>query len=270
VIDSQGRFVWYELITTDKEVAKAFYQEVLGWEPRDVRGMSYTVFTVGNAPVGGLLSVPEDAKLGWIGHVGVDDLDAALDRARQLGGAVVVQPMEVLELGRFAVVADPQMATIALFQGPGLGEEPYAELDSPGRVGWHELFVTDRNRVSAFYSELFGWQTAETNMGTRGVYQLLTIGGQTFGGMVFKPPIIAAPFWLYYFNVADIDAASKRVKAGGGQILYGPVEVLDSSWIVHCTDPQGVMFALVGKRKYKAIVFVKPVDSYLGGKRSAE
>jgi uncharacterized protein len=82
VTDWHGRFVWYELIAADqdKEAAKAFYTNVLGWEARNgsVPGMAYTVFTVGNASVSGLLSLPEDSRLGWIGHVWVADMEAAL------------------------------------------------------------------------------------------------------------------------------------------------------------------------------------------------
>ncbi len=69
--------------------------------------------------------------------------------------------------------------------------------------------------------------------------------GQTIGGMFTKPPTLPHPFWLYYFNVDDIEAASKRVEAGGGQILYGPMVVPGGAWIVHCTDPQGAIFALL-------------------------
>ena len=75
---------------------------------------------------------------------------------------------------------------------------------------------------------------------------------QTIGGMFTKPPTLPLPFWLYYFNIDDIEAAAKRVEAGGGQILYGPTEVPGGAWIVHCTDPQGAMFALMDRRKRKA------------------
>jgi predicted enzyme related to lactoylglutathione lyase len=66
--------------------------------------------------------------------------------------------------------------------------------------------------------------------------------------MFNKPPEVPVPFWLYYFNVGDIDAAAGRVTAGNGKILNGPMEVPGGQWIVQCTDPQGAMFALVGKK----------------------
>ena len=94
-----------------------------------------------------------------------------------------------------------------------------------------------------------------------GTYQLFSAGGQTIGGMFTKPPTVPVPFWLYYFNVGDIDAAVKRVKAGSGQILDGPIEVPGGSWIVQCMDPQGAIFALVGKRSHNGIGYFERVAS---------
>ena len=265
MLDSNGRFVWYELATTDIEAAKAFYTNVVGWDARDASmpGMAYILFTAGEASVSGLMNLPEDArnigaKPRWIGYVGVDDVDATVDRVNQLGGAVHVPPTDVLNVSRFSVVADPQMAILALLEHLQPGQEAHVEPDTLGRVGWHELLAADWEKALVFYGELFGWQKAEANVGALGTYQRFSAGGQTIGGMATKPRKVPVPFWLYYFNIGDIDAAAKRVKVGGGQILNGPVEVQDGSWIVHCTDPQGALFALVGKREYKAIVFFEP------------
>jgi predicted enzyme related to lactoylglutathione lyase len=80
-----------------------------------------------------------------------------------------------------------------------------------------------------------------------GTYQVFSAGGQTIGGMFNKPPTVPVAFWLYYFNIGDVDAAAERVKAAGGQILEGPTEV-PGGRVARCTDPQGAMFALIGKR----------------------
>jgi len=126
-------------------------------------------------------------------------------------------------------------------------------LDARGRVGWHELLAADCEKAFAFYAELFGWQKADADTGAMGTYQLFSAEGQTIGGMFTKPPTVPVPFWLYYFNIGDIDLAMKRVKAGSGQILNGPIEVPGNRWIVQCTDPQGAIFALVGKRSHNGI-----------------
>jgi len=254
MVDYPGRFVWYELITTDMAAAKAFYSKVVGWGAQDVStpDLTYTLFTAGRAEVSGLIDLPEDGrKMGatprWMGYVGVDDVDATADRIKRLGGAVYVPPTNS-NIGRISVVADPQRATLGLVEGLKPGQPQPAELGELGRVGWHELLAADREKAFAFYGELFGWQKADAETGPTDTYQLFSAGGQTIGGMFTKHPTEPGPFWLYYFNIGDIDAAAERVKSGGGQIFEGPHELPDGSWIVQCTDPQGAAFALQGTR----------------------
>jgi uncharacterized protein len=268
MVNSHGRFVWYELLTTDMDAAKAFYAEVVGWGTQDASkpGMAYTLFTAGGTSVSGLMRLSEDArKLGlrpsWLGYVGVNDVDATADRIKDLGGAVHVPPTDIPNISRFSVAVDPQMATIALFKWLEGGQAQPAALDAPGGVGWHELLAADWEKAWAFYGDLFGWQKAEADTGAMGTYQLFSAGGQTIGGMFTKPPTEPVPFWLYYFNIGDIDSAIKRVKAGGGAILNGPIEVPGDRWIAQCTDPQGAIFALVGKRSHNGIGYFERVAS---------
>jgi len=268
MVNSHGRFVWYELMTTDMEGAKAFYANVVGWGARgaSMPGLAYSLFTFGESPVAGVMSLPQHAsRTGvtphWIGYVGVDDVDAAVSRTKELGGAVYVPPSDVPGVSRFSVVADPQMATLALVKGRKSGQAQSAQLGAPGRVGWHELLAADWEKAFAFYGELFGWQKADKHIGAMGAYQGFSAGGETIGGMFTKPATLPLPFWLYYFNIDDILAAAKRVEAGGGQILYGPTTVPGGALIVHCTDPQGAIFALLDKGNRKALgyVYFEPV-----------
>lgn len=254
-----GRFAWYELMTTDVAAARAFYANVVGWGAQDAStsDMTYTLFTAGNAPVSGLMELPAEArKMGatprWMGYVSVDDVDVTSDRIKRLGGAVYVPPTDS-NIGRISVVADPQTAILALVEGLKPGQPQPAELDAPGRVGWHELLAADWAKAFAFYAELFGWQKADTESGPLDAYQLFSAGGQTIGGMFTKRPVEPIPYWLYYFNVGDIDAAAERVKRGGGQVFEGPFVVPEGSWIARCIDPQGAIFALQGKRSQDAI-----------------
>jgi predicted enzyme related to lactoylglutathione lyase len=266
MVNSHGRFVWYELMTTDIKTAGAFYASVVGWGARDASmpGSAYSVFTIGESPVAGLMSMSEDASgtgvtPRWIGYVGVDDVDAAVDRIRELGGAVYLPPTDVPNISRFSVVADPQMATLALVKGRKSGQAQSARPGAPGRVGWHELLAADWEKAFPFYGELFGWQKADKHFGVMGTYQGFSAGGEPIGGMFTKPATLPLPFWLYYFNIDDIQAAAKRVEAGGGQILYGPTAVPGGAWIVHCTDPQGAIFALLDRRSRKAFVYFERV-----------
>lgn len=248
-----GRFAWYELMTTDLATARAFYTKVVGWTAQDTStpDLAYTQFSAGKAAIGGLLDLPESArKMGatprWIGYIAVDDASAAADRITRRGGAVYVPPTTT-NIGRIAVVADPQSATLAVVEALKPGQRPPAELNKPGRVGWHELLATDRDSAFAFYGEQFDWK-AEADTGPADAYQLFSVGGQTIGGLFTKPAMVPVPFWLFYFNVVDIDAAAEQVVNGGGRILEGPTELPDGGWIARCLDPQQAMFALLEPR----------------------
>jgi predicted enzyme related to lactoylglutathione lyase len=252
---NSGRFVWYELLTTDIETAKTFYSSVVGWGTADVSrpGSVYTLFTAGGATVAGLAKLQPDAqKAGvppqWMGFVEVGDVDAAAGRVKQLGGTVHVPPTDVPNVSRFSVIADPQMATLALFKGREGGHETSARPGAPGHVVWCELLASDWERAFTFYNELLGWQKVGAHVGPMGTYQEFSAGRETIGGMFTPPEMWGFSMWLYYFSAGDIEAALKRVVAGGGQILYGPIAVPGAARIVQCSDPQGAVFGLMERR----------------------
>ena len=259
MVNQLGHFAWYELLTTDVAAAGAFYGQVVGWDVKDAStsGQAYAVFTAGNAPIGGLMELPEEGRrLGatprWVGYVAVDDMDATAAQISRLGGAIFVPPTNS-NIGRISIVADPQKATFALVTEPAYGERKPGGLDEPGHVGWHELLAADRKEIFDFYGELFGWQKANAETDPADLYQLFSAGGHMIGGMLTKLPSVAQPCWLYYFNVDDIGTAAKRVNAGGGRVLQGPIELPDACWIARCADPQGALFALQGARGPKGI-----------------
>lgn len=262
-----GRFLWYELMTTDTTAAKAFYAAVVGWGARQAMpAMAYSLFTAAERPVCGLTDLPAEARaMGveprWIGYVGVDDVDAAADMIRRLGGAIHVPPTDVRDVSRFSVVADPQTATFALFKWQNPSHAPPPEPGTEGGVGWHELLAADWRKAFAFYHELFGWQKAGTDVDATGAYQLFSVSGQTIGGMFTKPAMVPVPFWLFYFTTADIDAAAQRVRAFGGHVLEGPVEMTGGMRVARCMDPQGAMFALTGAQSKKPVGYFKRATS---------
>jgi predicted enzyme related to lactoylglutathione lyase len=260
---THGRFVWYELMTTDVEAAEAFYGKVVGWGTRAASSSGYTLFTAGQASTSGLINLPPDAKkLGarpqWIGYISVDDVDGAVNRVKRLGGTVHIPPTDVPDVSRFSVVADPQMATFILVKWSDPGRQPPNDPGALGHVSWHELLATDWERAFAFYREIFGWQKGVADVGPTGTYQQFAIAGQPVGGMFNKPAAVPVAFWLYYFNVADIGAAAERVTVGGGTVLEGPTDIPGGARVARCTDPQGAMFALIGKRSDKAAGYFEP------------
>ena len=249
-----NNFVWYELMTTDLDAAEKFYGGVVGWSAKDagMPGMRYDLLNVGDAQFGGAMALTPEmigagARAGWMAHIGVDDVDAYAERVKAAGGSVHRPPQDIPGVGRFAMVADPHGAMFFLF-APLPAQTPPARpaLGSPGSPGWHELHAGDLNTDFAFYERLFGWTKAEAHdMGPMGTYQLFAAGGAPIGGMMTKTDEVPAPHWLYYFTVAEIQAAATRVRNGGGQVLNGPQEVPGGMWVLQARDPQGGMFALV-------------------------
>jgi predicted enzyme related to lactoylglutathione lyase len=254
---THGKFVWYDVMTSDPKAAGSFYESVIGWKAQDsgMADRSYTIFSMGPTMVGGLMPIPKEphaqgARPCWTGYIGVDDVDAYAARVTVAGGAVHRAPEDIPGIGRFAVVADPHGAVFILFRGTSDAEPVPAAPGTPGHIGWHELHAGDGNSAFAFYAGLFGWTKAEAvDMGAMGIYQTFATGGAPVGGMMTKTPQTPAPFWLYYFNVEAVDAAMTRVKDAGGEIIHGPMQVPGGSWIANCLDPQGAIFALVGSKR---------------------
>src|SRR4051794_14828834 len=194
---SPNAFVWYELMTPDPDAAEAFYRAVVGWGARDAGqgGWRYPLLAAGDRPVAGLMGLPPEAcvagaRPGWLGYIGVDDVDAAADGVRRAGGAIRREPDDIPGAGRFAVAADPQGATFMLFKvfKPNAGDGAPAPAGTPGHVGWRELYAADGPRAFDFYVDRFGWTKADAlDMGPMGVYQLFAAGGVAIGGMMNKP-----------------------------------------------------------------------------------
>jgi predicted enzyme related to lactoylglutathione lyase len=246
--DFRGIFVWYELLSPDPDAASAFYGEVVGWTARDsgMPGMDYRFLSMGDTGIAGLMAPPAGMQPGWIGYVAVDDVDQGAAENERLGGMTLQAPMDIPNVGRRAIIADPQGARIALFKSVSETASPRPAPGSPGLVAWNELLAADWETAFPVYETLFGWtKQAPIDMGPMGIYQLFGKGELGIGGMMTKPPAAPAPTWLYYIAVEAIDPALSRVTAAGGQILVGPQQVPGGSWIVNALDPQGIAFALV-------------------------
>lgn len=251
---SRSRFVWHELLAANPAVAKDFYTAVVGWSTEEWKtppgAPPYTMWMNGKTSAGGLMALPPEAKAAgapshWLGYVSVAGVDHTTDQARKLGAKVHMGPVDLPEVGRIAVLADPQGAAIAVFTPAGAGMSPP---DNPpvGAVSWNELATDDWKKAFDFYSQLFGWAKGDAmDMGAMGTYQILTPagGGVPFGAMYNRPPQIPVSNWLYYFRVANLDAAVEKAKAKGGKLLNGPMDV-PGGRIAQFMDAQGAAFAL--------------------------
>ncbi|MGV6875314.1 VOC family protein [Pseudochelatococcus sp. B33] len=253
-----GAFIWFELMTSDPEAAGAFYGSVVGWtsrpfDPSEPNG--YRLFSTGETEVAGFMRLPEGegcpagAEPGWIGYIGVENVDSNLQDLLADGASQIVPPTDIPNVGRFAVVADPQGAVFCIMRGISDEESRAFSHDKPGHCQWNELSTSDPEAAYSFYARHFGWEKGEAMpMGDMGDYQMLDRGGRSFGAVMRAPPGVPTA-WGFYFGVPDIDTAGERTKAGGGEVLHGPQEVPGGLFIILGKDPQGARFALVGPRK---------------------
>ena len=157
-----GRFVWYELLSTDPQGAVAFYPAVTGWKPEQVTigAGPYTMWVGAQGPLGGVGELPATARaMGapsfWQANVEVADVDLAVAEIARLGGQVYVVE-DVAGIGRFAIVADPQGAVFAVFTPARV--MPTQDVTRPGEFAWHELYTTDLEAAFSFYQRICGWE----------------------------------------------------------------------------------------------------------------
>ena len=248
----RGRFVWYDLMTTDQEKAIDFYSEVVGWTTEDwpQAPTRYPMWKpAAGGMIGGSVPLPADQAKGgvpqhWIGYIATPNVDETIEAAKQLGANVLSPPIDIPTVGRSAVLTDPQGAVFAIFtpEGDAPGHEG---APAEGEVSWHELYTTDWEAAFDFYSKLFGWQKGQAmDMGPMGTYQIITRNGRDIGGLMNKPDASMPSAWSYYFRVPDINDVVNRIKARGGQVLNGPMEVPGGDIIVNASDPQGGMFSV--------------------------
>jgi uncharacterized protein len=249
-----GRVLWYELLTTDMKAAEAFYTNVIGWHVVPFEGSPepYDMWTLADGtPVGGVMKIPQGMNFPphWGMYVGVANLEEAVSKIERLGGSALSPVIEVPTVGRMRTMKDPQGAAFSVYESANPPQRP-EEPPKVGDVSWHELYTSDADAAMKFYTEMFGWRPTETmDMGPMGKYHMF---GRAFGlgGMMNKPAEMAQvpPHWGLYVRVPDVHAGAGRVKASGGQILNGPMEVPGGDWVVNCMDPQGAAFSLHHKK----------------------
>jgi hypothetical protein len=252
-----GTPIWYELMTKDPQAARRFYAAVVGWRidesPPPGSTMDYRMIAAPDGLVGGVFTLSDEmcrqgAAPCWMIYLGVDDVDASVRAITAAGGSVQLPAFDIPNVGRIAMVADPQGAAFYVMRGASNEASTACAPDLAGHGAWHELHATDGPRATDFYAAQFGWSRGQgVDMGPMGIYQLMTIDGRDMGG-IFTDRNFPRPAWLVYFRVDGIERAAQRITEAGGQVVHGPMEVPGGGWIVNGVDPGGALFALTGTR----------------------
>jgi predicted enzyme related to lactoylglutathione lyase len=237
-----GTFSWAELQTSDADAAKAFYTSVFGWEYRDNPVGDDQVYSTAlrdGKDVAALYGSEQSPH--WNCYVTVESADASAARASELGATVAAEAFDIFDVGRMAVIVDPVGAALCLW-------EPKSHIgatlvNAAGALTWNDLITPDPADSARFYGELFGWTTQE--IPGAGGYRVIKNGERANGGMMPLDPRMATtpPSWMPYFGREDIDRLLEEVAGIGGQVINGPMRMLQGS-IAVLGDPQGAAFAV--------------------------
>ncbi len=236
-----GRFVWHENHSTDTESAQRFYTELLGWETEVWKPgeMDYPMIKAGGQTHGGFWTAEGGTPPHWLGHVVVEDVDETARRAEAAGGRIIAGPMEMPEIGSFALIADPQGAVVSAYAPAG--DEPVSE----GTFVWDELHTSDVEAAKSFYSEVLGWTATDEEMAGMGTYTLFKTGDTSVAGcMRLQDGVEAPPHWLAYISTQDVDATVARARELGANVLMDGMDIPDVGRVAVAQDPVGAVFGL--------------------------
>jgi hypothetical protein len=250
---SPGTFGWVDLATTDAAGAKEFYTGLFDWTYEDNPAgpdMVYSMCSVGGKEAAGLSEMGPDMKSQgipphWSSYVSVASADETASKAKELGGNLIMEPFDVMEAGRMAIIQDPTGAMISVWQ-PNQ-HKGAAVTNQPGSLTWNELATNDTATAETFYNALFGWTSQTQDMGGGFNYTSFSVGDRPNGGMM---QIQAEwgdvpPHWGAYFAVADCDATCEKATTSGGTLLNGPQDIPEVGRFATLQDPQGAVFNVI-------------------------
>jgi uncharacterized protein len=241
---------WVELSSPDTDAAAAFYGELFGWEATapDTDHGGYRQFQQDGKSVGGLMGHMQDGQpTVWTTYFSVADADETTAKVKDAGGSVMVEPMDVSELGRMAVFVDPTGAVFGVWQPRAFQG---AELkNAPNSLCWTEVLTRDPDRNKEFYPAVFGWGMGRAPFeGPPESYVVWENNGDQVGGMMpmtdeFFPPEIP-PHWGICFEVADCDGIVARARELGATITYEGMD-MPIGRLAGFVDPQGASFSVL-------------------------
>ncbi|HEY7003816.1 MAG TPA: VOC family protein [Gaiellaceae bacterium] len=239
-----GTFVWHEHVSSDPEQAKQFYTELFGWgtevfKPGEV---DYAMISAGGRTHGGFSTAMEGAPPPhWLGHVRVENVDQTVEKTKNAGGSLAAGPFDMEDVGKMAIISDPQGAYVGIYQPHGEGG------DAEGVFVWDELGTNDPDGAQRFYEQVFGWTTKDMgeDFGGYRIFDRVEGTGQGVAGLMKNPDNAIPPMWTPYVGVEDADATCARAQELGGTALVEPTDIPTVGRFAVIKDPQGAVFGVI-------------------------
>ena len=241
--DEPGMFCWIELTTDDREASKKFYTSLFGWKANEMPmdgGEPYVMLESNGKTVGALYQ-SDSAPPNWLSYIAAPSVDDAAKTAKDLGGNLLAEPFDVMDVGRMAVVQDPQGAVFALWQAKQ--HHGVDVRDEVNTLCWNELMTTDVEAARTFYGSLFdNWKLKVTPE-----YTEVHVRGKGVGGLMQIQPEMEGmpPHWQPYFAVSDCDGTVRKAQSLGVKELFGPMDIPNVGRFAVLHDPQGASFAVI-------------------------
>jgi predicted enzyme related to lactoylglutathione lyase len=242
---------WVELSSPDPAASAAFYHELMGWdatEPGPAESGGYQMFQQGEQNIAGLMGqMQEGQPTAWATYVSVADAEETAKKVTAAGGSVIVAPMDVMDIGRMAVFADPGGAVFGVWQP--LSFTGADLVNEPNSLCWNEVLTRDAAAEKQFYPAVFDWEPARPSFeGAPESYTVWQLGGKQIGGMMqmsdeFFPAEVPS-HWSVCFAVADCDATVEKARALGAQIISEPMD-MPIGRFAGMIDPQGAAFTIM-------------------------
>ena len=243
---------WIDLSSPDADASAAFYGGLMGWTatepgPAEETG-GYRMFQQGDLAVGGLMpQMQEGQPTAWSTYVSVADTDETFAKAKEAGGAEIVAPMDVMDIGRMAFFTDPTGAAIGIWQPKTFTGADL--VNEPNSLCWNELMTRDVEAAKPFYVSVFGWAAGRPSFeGAPDTYTIWELDGEPVGGMMQMTeemfPAEVPPHWGICFAVADCDATVAKARELGATVTVEPMD-MPIGRFAGLIDPQGASFTVM-------------------------
>jgi len=243
-----GKFIWFELATTNPDQLQKFYGDVFGWQFQSITQTDehYTIIRNGDRNVAGLFKARprEGVKLGalWIGMMSVDDPDKAAATAKKTGGSVHTPPKALPNRGTYALLRDPEGAIFGVLKSDS-GDPPDRAIEN-GNIFWLDLFAKNTKRAGEFYKKLAGYDISSEDFG--GVQRTFLWSAEKYrAGIVTLPYEANRSGWLPYVRVKNVEATLKKVRDAGGIVMVEPDKALLDGNLAIFSDPLGGIIGIV-------------------------